>query len=207
MKKYRTIIIIVALMLISLILIAILRVNMDNSISMEPYEGQELIYLGNEDTDNELLFMFDYACPWCAVWVDEILPELESDYIDTGELKLRTQAMVYVNDAALRLANFDQNIKQHAPDQYHQIYKQIIADTPFDQDGQSNWGAEEYIQELIESYQLDEADMLRDPLIDANELSQVYTQALTVETVPSVYVNGVKVEDPFDLDEIVQLIK
>src|SRR5699024_10500733 len=156
--------IIVALMLISLILVAILRVNMDNSISMEPYEGQELIYLGNEDTDNELLFMFDYACPWCAVWVDEILPELESDYIDTGDLKLRTQAMVYVNDASLRLANFDQNIKQHAPDQYHQIYKQIITDTPFYQDGQSNWAIEEYIKDWIESYQHDEADMFSDPL-------------------------------------------
>ncbi|WP_440895127.1 thioredoxin domain-containing protein [Amphibacillus sp. Q70] len=207
MKKYRFTILVIGLIVAGIILIAILQASKDPRVNMEPYDNQELVYLGDEEADNELLFLFDYACPWCTIWIDEIFPEIEANYIDTGELKFRTQAMVYVNDASLQLANFDQNVKQHAEDQYHQIFSHIVADANIEQDEQSNWGTETYLDELIESYQLDEAMMKEEPEIDSTHLSDVYTDELGVETVPAIYINGFKVEDPFDIDEIQQLIE
>lgn len=206
MKKNRTIIIIISIISLSLILIAIMQATKTEFVNMEPHQDQELLYVGSEKADNELLFMFDYACPWCVIWIDEILPVLESDYIESGELLFRTQAMVYVDQASLRLADFDQKLKEHFPDNYHEIFTHIALEAPIDPDISPDWGTDSYILEIIDTYQLDQDKALAEPKLSSNELSQVYTNALSVDTVPAVYVNGVQVEDPFDLDEIIELI-
>ncbi len=207
MKKYRFMIFVVAIIVVGITLIAVLQASKSSSISMEPVEGQDLVYKGNGDADNELLFLFDYACSWCSIWIDDVYPTIQTDYIDTGKLKFRSQAMVYVNEASLRLANLDQNIKKHAPETYDQIFHQIIGDTKLIESEGLNWGTDEYINDLIETYQLDQDLMTAVPELDSIQVSRTYTRALEIEFVPSLYINGIKLEDPFDLAEIERLIK
>lgn len=202
MKKNRLLIFIFSLIVLSIILISILQAHKETSVNTKPFDDQKLVYLGDEDADNELLFLFDYSCPWCTRWIDEIFPEIESNFIDTGELKFRTQAMVFLNEASLQLADFDQNVKQYAEEHYHQIFTQLI----FSQEQLENLETEAFVNDLIEEYQLDETTMLSEPAIDSIQLSRVYTRQLEVETVPTIYINGIKVEDPFDLEMIKRLI-
>ena len=204
MKKNYLIIIIVGLIIASMILIAVIQSNKSSKVNMEPVEEQSLIYHGDPEADNEMLFLFDYACYWCALWMNDIYPTIESKYIDPGEVKFRTQAMVYVNDASLRLADLDQNIKKYAEDQYHQIFQEIIADS---QNEDLEWGSDQYISDLLNNYQLDQDLILSEPDFYSIKLSRAYTSALGVEVVPTLYINGVKVEDPFNLDDIEALIK
>jgi len=203
MKKHRFTIIVVGMIIGAIILIAFLNATKSTKKNMEPVENQTLIYQGDQNADNEMLFLFDYACHWCSVWINDIYPIIKSDYIDQEELKFRTQAMVYVNDSSLQFANLDQNIKKYAESDYDQIFQQIIVDA----ESETNWGSEQYINDLLEIYQLDHELLLAEPDLDSIQVSRTYTRALEVDVVPTVYINGVKVEDPYDLSQIETLLK
>lgn len=203
MKKHRFTIIVVGMIIGAIILIAFLNATKSTKKNMEPVENQTLIYQGDQNADNEMLFLFDYACHWCSVWINDIYPIIKSDYIDQEELKFRTQAMVYVNDSSLQFANLDQNIKKYAESDYDQIFHQIIVDA----ESETNWGSEQYINDLLEIYQLDHELLLAEPDLDSIQVSRTYTRALEVDVVPTVYINGVKVEDPYDLSQIETLLK
>src|SRR5699024_531117 len=146
MKKHRFTIIVVGMIIGAIILIAFLNATKSTKKNMEPVENQTLIYQGDQNADNEMLFLFDYACHWCSVWINDIYPIIKSDYIDQEELKFRTQAMVYVNESSLQFANLDQNIKKYAESDYDQIFQQIIVDA----ESETNWGSEQYINDLLE---------------------------------------------------------
>lgn len=206
MKKHRFTIIVVGLIISSIILIIVLESSKSDTRNMAPVEDQELIYFGDEEADNEILFLFDYACHWCSLWANDIYPVIEADYINTGEAKFRTQVMTYVNEASQRLAKFDQNVKNHAAEEYEQIFHHIIADTNAEE-VVVNWGTDEYITDLIDTYQLDSELMTKEAELDPTQLSNTYNQALQVDVVPTLYINGIKVEDTFDLEEIDGLLK
>nr|WP_239585378.1 thioredoxin domain-containing protein [Amphibacillus cookii] len=184
-------------------------VNQDEEVTYQtaPIEEQTLVYIGDEDADNELLFVFDYSCPWCKVWLEEVYPELEDEYIQEGTLKFRTQAMVYLNEASLLLSNFDQNLKNHLPDQYEALFNQVVADVDFEQEKQTDWGTTSYIETLIDDYQLDRELLLQEPEIDAISVTRKYTRELEIDGVPTVFVNGVRIDDLFDIDAITAEIK
>lgn len=203
MKKHRFTFIVVGVIIGAIVLIAFLNATKSTKKNMEPVENQTLIYQGNENADNEMLFLFDYACHWCSVWINDIYPIIKSDYIDQDELKFRTQAMVYVNDSSLQFANLDQNLKKYAQADYDHIFYQIIVDA----ESEPNWGSEQYINDLIEIYQLDHELLLAEPDLDSIQVSRTYTRALEVDVVPTLYINGIKVEDPYDLNQIDKLLK
>ncbi|SEN90686.1 Thioredoxin [Amphibacillus marinus] len=171
-----------------------------------PVDDQPLVYLGDEDAETEILLALDYSCPWCKVWMEEVLPELEEEYITTGEATFRIQAMTFLDNASLRLANFDQNIIRHAPEQYFAVARRIIQDSQ-SEDDDGYWGTDAYISDLVAEFALDSELMLQEPELDSMNVSRRYQRGLNVETVPSVYVNGVKVNEPFDIDEIHNLIR
>lgn len=196
MKKNRFTIVVIGLIVASIVLIAVLQATKSSERNMYPVEHQEVVYFGDEEAENEILLLFDYSCHWCVVWMEEIYPIIELDYIDTGDVKFRTQAMTYVNEASARLANFDQNIKDHSPENYEDIFMHIIDDTHPDREV-NNWGTDDYVLDLISTYQLNEEIMTSPNDLDATELSHTYTQALSIESVPTVYVNGEKVVEDF----------
>jgi protein-disulfide isomerase len=44
--------------------------------------------LGNEDAKVTLVLFSDFQCPFCKAIVDDALPQIKKDYIDTGKAKL-----------------------------------------------------------------------------------------------------------------------
>lgn len=165
---------------------------------------ESIVYLGNDSLKNEVLFIFDYSCVWCSRWMIEIFPSINK-LIEEDTLKFRTQSMVFLNDASLQLSKLDQNIKQHYPDKYFDIYSQII-DDGHDEDYEQLL-AQGYIEELISFYQLDSDLLLAETEIDVIHVTRKYTKELDVESVPTVIVNGINVDDPFSLEAIEKLLK
>lgn len=206
MKNKKWIISIIGLIFVFAIgAIFILSSQKDNDFNTSPIEEENLVYLGNEAAENEILLVFDYSCPGCKAWVEDVLPELEEDYIQTTKAKFRMQSMVYLNDASLLLSKFDQNLKKYNESEYYQISRRIMSDAQ-DED-QEIWGTQAYIDEIISEYDLEAKKLLQTPEIDAINVTRKYTRGLEIEVVPTVYVNGEKIEDPFNIREIASLIK
>ncbi|MDG5786023.1 thioredoxin domain-containing protein [Evansella sp. AB-P1] len=159
---------------------------------------ENLVYLGDEEADNEILFVLDYSCPWCKVWMDDVFPIIDENWIENGNAKFRTQTMVFLNENSLRLSDFDQNIKKHDPDNYFPVIIDIISEAG--DDGPEGWGSEEYIKEKASKFNLSDELWRTKPERDSINITRRYTRALDIESVPAVFINGVKMEDPFDLE-------
>lgn len=168
------------------------------------YDNESIVYLGEETSVNEVLFIFDYSCIWCSRWLNEIFPTIEQ-FIHEGKVKFRTQSMVFINNASLELSKLDQNIKMRYPDKYFEILLEITADG-FEEDLEQLLDAN-YIEELIANHQLDSDIALAEPILDVSNLTKRYANKFDIESVPTIIVNGRKVKDPFSLEEIESLFK
>lgn len=166
-------------------------------------EDESIVYSGNHTVSNEILFVFDYSCSWCHLWIDDIFPEV-SKLIEKEVVKFRTQSMALLDDISLQLTKFDQNIKEHYPDKYFDIFGKIIADGK--DNSYTDLLTDQYIDLLVNNYQLDEDILLAESNINIEKLTNIYTEELALESVPTIIVNGEKVEDPFNFKEIKKLL-
>lgn len=184
------------------------NVKEDQTNDTNVVEGEKKVYLGDEHAEKEVLLVFDYSCPYCTQWAEEILPTIEEDYIQSNKVKFRMQSMSLLNENSLRLSKFDQNLKEYYPKKYYDITLAIFKDAPKSKDESSNdYGSITYIEDLVKKYNLDESKMLNEPSIDVLSITRQYTKALNVEAVPSVFIDGVFVNNPFDMNEIIQLLE
>ena len=163
---------------------------------------ETIYYEGKETANNEILFVFDYACSWCKKWEAEVFPNLE-ELIGNGTVKYRTQSMVYLNDVSLLLANFDQNVKKYYSNKYSEINQKIMLDG---NNHVEDWGTSAYLEGIIYDYELDKDKVLGTPSQDSIGVTRSYTKALEIDSVPTVFVNGVQVNDPFDYNQIKSLL-
>ena len=164
-------------------------------------EETKNIYYGSETVEQELLFVFDYSCPWCKVWIDKIFPIVEAEIIEPGLAKYRSQVVVFVNPTSLKLANFDQLIKEKHPEYYYEIQLAVMRNME-QLSTISDAEIDEYLFDLVESYEIDTSIVSSSPSLDMVELTREFSAAYEVEYVPALYINGKKVEDAFNIEDI-----
>lgn len=161
-----------------------------------------LIYVGEEEAENEILLTFDYSCPYCHEWAMTIFPQFSS-FIEEGLVKFRTQPMVYVDANSLLLAKIDQNIRlNYSPDQYFNMFFELMSE--LNQDVSVD---DTFINDLIMKHDFDKTIALGEPELDVINVTRKYTRQLNIESVPTIFVNGKKVENAFSLEEIKSYFK
>lgn len=154
------------------------------------------------DGSHEIVFVFDYSCPWCKKWMESVLPEIESRWIETGEATFKGQPLVLLNERSQLLASVDANAERVMPERYYALQRHIGLDAETVED----FGTEAYVHRLAETFGVDAEDLLA-PQVDAGiQNARLYTRDLGVEYVPTVYVNGIKLLDAFSLDEMEQVM-
>jgi len=200
---------ITAILLFIVLVVSIVTVQLvqnrnaeSSEITTDPIGDKDLlVYLGEENAANEILLVFDYSCPHCHRWIHEIFPAVK-EWIEEGNVKFRTQSMVYLNQNSLELSKLDQNIKRYYPEQYFDVFFTLIEDVD-----DPNWATDHYIKEIINKNQLDNERVLVDPVLDVINVTRKYTRELDIESVPTIFVNGKKVQESFSIDEIQSYLK
>lgn len=162
-------------------------------------EGETLVFLGGGNAKNEILFLFDYSCPWCTVWVEEVLPSLKK-HIDAGHTKFRTQSLGLLDSTSSKLTEVDQNLKVHYANEYHAFFKDLIKDSS------EIDITDAYLEELANDHGLDIDVLLGNTDLNMQLLTKEYVEGFNVESVPTVIVNGKKIEDPFNIKSIESLL-
>lgn len=192
--------VVMAVVMVAILLREVKNVEKYSSLNVEAVApGETLVHLGETDAPNEIIYIFDYLCPWCTVWIDEILPELE-DLIDSGELKFRTQAMSLLDTASLELAEVDENLKVHYPESYFDVFTELI------QDSTEMSISEDYLKALATTHDLDYDKLTQETDFDMESLTEAYQEAYDIEYVPTIIVNGERVEDSFEVEDIKALL-
>lgn len=151
--------------------------------------------------EHEIVFVFDYSCPWCKKWMEEVLPEIEERWLDTGEATFKGQPLVLLNEQSQLLANVDYNVERLIPDRYYEVQRAIGLDS-----GTDGFGTEAYARELASEFDLDADELLENHVDVGIQNSRLFTRDFGVAYVPTVYVNGIRLADAFSLDEMAQVM-
>ncbi|MFA9557061.1 thioredoxin domain-containing protein [Evansella sp. AB-rgal1] len=159
------------------------------------------VFLGNEDAPNEVILVLDYMCPFCKEWIEDIFIPLKEEFIDNGEAKFYSFPQVYLSKKTLALTEFTQKVEEVYPELYFDLLERIFTDHELE-----HWGTDEYIRDLDEAFGLEGWEEVELDYDVIRRTRQV-TRGLEVEVVPTVYVNGRKVNDRMDYEEISNLIK
>lgn len=193
----------------------------ENTDSKEPV-GEKFVYtkydlpvkgkaiMGEKEAPHTIYLAFDYACPWCKKWMLEVLPVIKEEFIDSGEVKYISQAVSLLSEHSFRLATADYIMEKKLPNQYFDYQLSIASDAPQDHTKMDNdWGTDHYIKAKIkglgENYNelFDEKENIPDNLT----LTRQFTKQYGMEYVPTVYVDGIKISNSFDINEMRKIIK
>lgn len=149
--------------------------------------GNPVVYMGDEDALNEILYIFDYECPYCHIWIMEHISTI-TDWTEEHDLKFRTQSMAFLNDNSKTLAVIDQNLKLYHPDRYFDIFMHLMEGIA--------------LNEVLSEHDIELKDISKEPLVDVDEVTEHYAEKFGIDYVPTIIVNGNKVTDPLSMEEI-----
>ncbi|QUL52366.1 thioredoxin domain-containing protein [Paenibacillus tritici] len=169
------------------------------------FNYSEMIRLGKEDAPVKIVEFGDFKCPACAQFTGVMKPQIVQEYVNQDKA-----AFYFVNLAFL--AADSKTASLAALSVYHQnqeaFWKYFDAMYANQGNEDKEWATPDYLVSLAKQLELPvDYDLLRKDIEDrtyTSELNrdiQVATDA-GVTTTPTVFVNGVKVKEPFNMEEI-----
>ena len=167
--------------------------------------------LGEKDAPVSLVEFGDFKCPSCKAWGETIYPQLVEDYILTGDVQFSYVNVLFHGDESVVAALGAESVYKQAPEVYWDYHKKVFAAQPEATDHDNVWVTTDKLVELASEF----------PSINQEQLKQDIEQELTVDQVnidkelytehnvsqtPTIKINGITMEDPFDYEAIKEVI-
>lgn len=155
--------------------------------------------LGDPSAPIQIVEFSDYKCPYCKMWTETVLPQLKTEYIDTGKANFVYVDMAFLAPDSVLAALAGETLYQMDPAyfwKYHELMTQRQGDHG------KEWATYSFITDLVEK------EMPEVPLEQFKEdlKSEKYIKNIKrdldiadkhgVEGTPTVFVNGEKLENP-----------
>ena len=170
------------------------EISTDMEVSVHQMDEETIVFLGNPEAENEMILLFDYVCPYCYQWMEEVFPFINEKWVESGKVMFRTQCLVLLSETSLQLSKIDQNLKDHYPELYYEVFF-------------ANDDINEIDSWLEDIKNLDHRLIENEPRIDTLTLTRKYVRTYALESVPTVIVNGEDVDNPFDINMMKQLFR
>ncbi|MFD1068030.1 DsbA family protein [Oceanobacillus locisalsi] len=177
-------------------------------------EGQPIN--GEADAPVTVVEFGDYKCPGCKVWDESIYPQLEQDYIDNGDVQFSYVNTPFHGEESQLASLAAEAAYAQNPDAYWEFHHALFAEQT---DQQIAWVTVDKMEEIAESVEGIDAEALREDIEEALtenaednalvaevERDTELLNEFNVDSTPSVMVNDVMIEDPFDYETIQQAI-
>ncbi|MEI5907621.1 DsbA family protein [Bacillus spongiae] len=165
--------------------------------------------LGEKDAPVSVVEFGDYKCPACKSWGETIYPALKEEFIDTGKANF-SYVNVLFHGAESQLSSLAaESVYNHDPDSYWAFHKGIYDEQP---EQESAWVTVDKMLEIAEKTTNMDIETLKQDLekqtfIDEVEKDASLVSQYSVNSTPTIIINGTKLENPFDYDQIKSLIE
>jgi protein-disulfide isomerase len=193
----------------------------DGRTGLELIDGAPI--LGNADAPHTILEFFDFQCIACVSYFSEIKPRIISEFIDTGKAKLTGKILHFIDDA-VRGGGYTESYNAakaalcaHREGKFWNMYDAVYT---AEADEVQRLGSNEHTGNLSPEWLLDTAQSLG---IDGNAFSSCFgsrehdsvlegymQDAMAAMegrvSTPSVFVDGQRLQNPFDIEEYRKLI-
>lgn len=105
--------------------------------------------IGSPSAPVELAVWFDYQCPFCKQFDTTVLPQLYTNYVKTGKLKIVFKDFQFLGNDSTTAALFARAVWSVYPDQFYTWYQAVF--NAQDQEGDQGFGDLPTIETLTKS--------------------------------------------------------
>ncbi|HEC93913.1 MAG TPA: hypothetical protein ENI56_00885 [Candidatus Kaiserbacteria bacterium] len=84
-------------------------------------------YIGNKNAPAVLIEWFDYQCPFCKLFETNTMPELYTNYVKTGKLKIVFKDFAFLGPDSQTAAMFARAVWATYPDKFYQWYRAMYS--------------------------------------------------------------------------------
>lgn len=166
--------------------------------------------LGAADAPVKIVEFGDFKCPTCQYFSREVAPKLKMDYIDKGIASLYYMNFPFIGPDSTTAAIAAQSVFHQSNDAFWTFY-----DALFEQQGDERvvWATPEFLTGLIRDRNIPvDADKVAEQIRDKSYAEEVESQKslgdrYRVTGTPTLFVNGVKVENGFQYDNLKKAIE
>ncbi|MCS7460914.1 DsbA family protein [Paenibacillus doosanensis] len=200
--RMRNIMWITAACVVALIAIIIIVMPKPQPVQM-PYESMPT--LGKSDAPVKIVELGDYKCPSCKVFSQQIEPQLQKDFIDTGIASLHFMNYTIIGPDSNTAALAAQSIFHQNNDAYWKFYDAIYKAQG---DEKLPWATPEFLTELARKENLPiDYDKLTADIAGKTYQSEIdahnaFARNNQVGGTPTLFINGKKFDDVFDYNKI-----
>lgn len=193
--------------------IALKAVEPNKNIAVDnppPIENQPIA--GNPNAGVTIIEFGDFKCPGCKVWNEQIFPQLEKEYLDTGIAKLAYINVLFHGEESEQSAIAAESVLAQDPGSYWAFHKALFNRQP-KENAEAPWITNELLLDLAKQYAPKvNQDKLAQDIKNKTTKPQVDADTNIVKTydihqTPTILINGTVVNNPFDYEEIVSLIE
>lgn len=165
----------------------------------------QLPILGAKDAPVKLVEFGDYKCPACQYFSQQIAPQLKKDYIDTGLASLHFMNFTFLGPDSTTAALAAQSVFEQSNEAFWSFN-----DALYKNQGNENvqWATPDFLTQLIRSQGIAvDADKVMDDIRNRTFAGVVdehnaMARKSGVTGTPSLFVNGVKLDNSLDYDVI-----
>ncbi|WP_215113338.1 DsbA family protein [Exiguobacterium sp. s63] len=215
MKKNQWLVI-MTVVAVALIALAFVLLNQDETTTVDrgdhvSIEGQPTF--GNPDAKVSIVEFGDYKCPSCKQWGETIYPQLKADYLDKEDVSFSYINVLFHGQESILASLASESVYEQDPDSFWKFHKALYDAQPESQQHDDVWVTVEKLKEIAsETTSVDLAQLEQDLGEDSTVIEKVSTddglvKENGIQFTPSIMINGVMLEDPFNYEQIQQLIE
>ncbi|MCG9821453.1 DsbA family protein [Staphylococcus argenteus] len=155
----------------------------------------------------------DYKCPYCKELDEKVMPKLRKHYIDNHKAEYQFVNLAFLGKDSIVGSRASHAVLMYAPKSFLDFQKQLFA---AQQDENKEWLTEAVLDKQIKNLHLDkdtENKIIKDYKTkdskswEAAEKDKEIAKDNHIKTTPTAFINGEKVEDPYDYESYEKLLK
>lgn len=218
--KQKKVLVVVTLLIVFLIVISMFLIK-NNAVQEKKstvlndtvkIEGQPT--QGKNAAPVSIVEFGDYKCPSCKQWGETVYPKLKKEFIDTGKVQFSYINVLFHGEESILAAKASESVYRQDKKAFWTFHKAIYDAQPRVEQHDDPWVTEESLlriaaksvpdinQEQLTSDLRNNADIL-----DEVSKDDALVKEHGVELTPTIVINGIKLDDPFDYDTISRVIE
>lgn len=206
-KQKTRILIISTIAIIAVIFVGLfmLATRDDKKTTTAAFNYSELPRLGSENAPVKIVEFGDFKCPACATFSGAIKPQIVQDYVEQDKAALYFVNMAFIGPDSTTASLAALSVYHQNNDAFWKYYDALYANQG---DENKEWATPDFLVNLAQEQKLEiDYDILRKDIEERTYLSELQSDIQLAEdsgvtSTPTLFVNGVKVDEPFNIEAI-----
>lgn len=106
-------------------------------------------FIGDANAPVTMAVFYDYQCPFCKQFDENVMPELYTNYVQTGKLKVVFKGFEFLGNDSIAGDEFGRAVWELYPESFYDWYKAMAAAQ--DQEGDQGFGNQSTIVAMTKS--------------------------------------------------------